>query len=45
MNIENYLSHLKDNRNFVNSTVNKHRQNLERLQSFLEEKASSKDEK
>ena len=38
MNIENYLSHLKDNRNFVNSTVNKHRQNLERLQSFLEDK-------
>mgnify|MGYP001050626142 CR=1 FL=1 len=38
MNLEKYLSHLKDNRNFVDSTVNKQRQNLERLQVFLEEK-------
>jgi integrase/recombinase XerD len=38
MNIENYLSHLKNNRNFVVATINKQRQNLERLQLFLEEK-------
>ena len=38
MNIENYLSHLKSNRNFVKSTVSKHGQNLERLQVFLEDK-------